>query len=209
MPACKGRPKPFPLRNSNWADTAYRASCSLRSGPGRLWDNEPGVNWERPSLLLMSLGRARRPPWQLRAGLCPSPEPSQPSRSRCSLSHCLCCIYFLVQAVTRNQIISILQIRSPATPARVYIYCYVTLCTAPTNAIYGYHRTHPIHYFHWLRLYPSLCILSITFPALALFMGLVCILHIPAIMSAHIHHFIQIYDPRITFVPKKLFKKFL
>lgn len=166
----------------------------------------PGGSWERPSLLLLSLGRAGRLPWGLRSGLCPSPEPSQPSRSECSLSHCLCCIYFLLQAVMRNQIISILQIRSPATPACVYIYCYVTLCTAPTNAIYGYCQTHPIHYFHWLRLYPSLDILSITFPALALFMGLVHILHTPAIAYAHIHHFIQIDDPRITFVPKRLFK---
>lgn len=106
----------------------------------------------------------------------------------------------------RNHIISILHIRSPATPALVYIYCYVTLCTTPTNAIYGYQQTHSIHYFHWLCLYPSLYILSITFPALALFMELVHVLHIPAIASAHIHHFIQIYDPRITFVPKKLFK---
>lgn len=106
----------------------------------------------------------------------------------------------------RNQILPILHIRSRATPAHVYIYCYVTLCTAPTNAIYGYRRTHLIHYFHWLRLYPSPYILSITFPALALFMRLVHVLCILAIASAHIHHFIQIYDPRITFVPKKLFK---
>lgn len=119
-----------------------------------------------------------------------------------------CCIYFLVQAVRRNQIVSIVHIRSLATPALVYIYCYVTLCAAPTNAIYGYHRTHPIHYFHWLWLYPSLYILPITFPAQALFMGLVHILHIPVIASAHIHHFIQIYDPRITFVPKN-YSKFL
>lgn len=37
-------------------------------------------------------------------------------------------------------------------------------------------------------------------------MGLVHVLCVPAIASARIHHFIQMYDPRITSVLKKLFK---
>lgn len=37
-------------------------------------------------------------------------------------------------------------------------------------------------------------------------MGLVRILCITSITSVYIHHFIQTYDPSITFVLKKLFK---
>lgn len=57
-----------------------------------------------------------------------------------------------------------------------------------------------------LRLHLSLYILCITFPALALFMVLVCILCITSTASVYIHHLIQIYDPSITFVSKKLLK---
>lgn len=57
-----------------------------------------------------------------------------------------------------------------------------------------------------LRLHPSLYILCITFPALALFMVLVCILCITSTVSVYINHLIQIYEPSITFVSKKLLK---
>lgn len=75
MPACKGRPKPFsPHPETATGQTLpTRARCSLKSGPGGLWIMRelPGVSWERPSLLLMSLGRAGRP---LMVWLVPQPS---------------------------------------------------------------------------------------------------------------------------------------